>query len=294
MLKISLAQMDTFFRAVASLRKLYIPVDNEGGARWEPWAEGKTWSSALNTNRSAKDFFFPQTENLYNLNLNGHTVEVTDIRDEHEDFVIFGVRACDVRSFSILDMVFLSEPVDTYYKNRREHSLIVSVACTAPAHTCFCRQMGIDASDPEGDVTCWLSGDTLYLEAKTGKGEDFLKTAGEACPALSDAGGTAEADKAKAEIRSALDALQPLFPAETGVFSEENLKAPAPASGASAAGTAVCIPTSPKCPPDSPVRRSWNVSGSGLCISWCISPPTMTGCTDAWDADAVLPNAPFP
>lgn len=225
MLKISLAQMDTFFRAVASLRKLYIPVDNEGGARWEPWAEGKTWSSALNTNRSAKDFFFPQTENLYNLNLNGHTVEVTDIRDEHEDFVIFGVRACDVRSFSILDMVFLSEPVDTYYKNRREHSLIVSVACTAPAHTCFCRQMGIDASDPEGDVVCWLSGDTLYLEAKTGKGEDFLKTAGEACPALSDAGGTAEADKAKAEIRSALDALQPLFPAETGVFSEENLKA---------------------------------------------------------------------
>ena len=43
--------------------------------------------------------------------------------------MIFGVRACDVKSFEVLDRVFLAEPVDTYYKNRREHGVIVSLAC---------------------------------------------------------------------------------------------------------------------------------------------------------------------
>ena len=30
--------------------------------------------------------------------------------------VLFGVRACDARSFEILDKVFLAEPVDTFYR----------------------------------------------------------------------------------------------------------------------------------------------------------------------------------
>ena len=82
-------------------------------------------SNALNTVRSAKDFFFPQTENLVDFKMDGKNIEVIDIRKESEDFVIFGVRACDARSFTILDKVFLAEPVDSYYKNRREHGTVV-------------------------------------------------------------------------------------------------------------------------------------------------------------------------
>ena len=53
---------------------------------------------ALNTVRSAKDFFFPQTENLVDFKVKGKEIEIIDPRTEHEDFVIFGVRACDARS----------------------------------------------------------------------------------------------------------------------------------------------------------------------------------------------------
>lgn len=94
-------------------------------------------SKALNTVRSAKDFFFPQTENLMDFKLRGKTIEIVDTRSETEDFVLFGVRACDVKSFEILDRVFLSDPVDTYYKNRREHGIIMSLACSRPQETCF-------------------------------------------------------------------------------------------------------------------------------------------------------------
>ncbi len=176
MRKISLDKLNELFRAVSSDNTLYIPVDANGGARFEKWEEGKTLSDAPNTVRSAKDFFFPQTENLMDFKTEGKKVEVIDTRSECEDFVIFGVRACDVKSFEVLDRVFLSEPVDTYYKNRREHGVIVSLACNKPVETCFCHTFGIDASDPDGDVVCWKDDDALYMKAKTEKGEKLLKS----------------------------------------------------------------------------------------------------------------------
>lgn len=151
-----------------------------------------TLSSALNTVRSAKDFFFPQTENLVEFKMEGKSIEVIDPRTESEDFVVFGVRSCDARSFSILDKVFLADPVDTYYKNRREHGTIVSMACTRPQETCFCGTFDIDATDPEGDVASWKTEDAIYFDAKTEKGGALLA-------ALSDLLSDADSDAVNAQ-----------------------------------------------------------------------------------------------
>lgn len=174
MRKIALEKLDSLFEAVSKAYKLYMPVDGKSGAKYEQWESGKKLSNALNTVRSAKDFFFPQTENLMDFKTEGKTVEIIDTRSECEDFVIFGIRACDVRSFTVLDRVFLAEPVDSYYKNRREHGVIVSMACTKPAETCFCGTFGIDASEPEGDVVCYKTDDALYMDARTEKGEKLM------------------------------------------------------------------------------------------------------------------------
>ncbi|MCI5924142.1 MAG: 4Fe-4S dicluster domain-containing protein [Oscillospiraceae bacterium] len=174
MKKLSLEKLPELFTAIAERETLYLPVDAESGARFERYSEGKTLSTELNTIRSAKDFFFPQTENLAEFRMEGKSIEVIDPRTETEDFVVFGVRACDARSFSILDKVFLADPVDTYYKNRREHGTIVSMACTRPHETCFCQTFGIDATDPEGDVAAWKTGDAIYFDAKTEKGAALL------------------------------------------------------------------------------------------------------------------------
>ena len=174
MRKITLDKLDLLFSRIAQTNKLYLPVDTDGGAKFDEWAEGKKLSGALNTVRSAKDFFFPQTENIVDFKMEGKSIEVIDTRSECEDFVIFGVRACDVKSFDILDRVFLSEPVDTYYKNRREHGTVISMACTRPAETCFCSTFDIDASSPEGDIVCHKTEDALYLDPKTEKGEALM------------------------------------------------------------------------------------------------------------------------
>lgn len=176
MVKIALEKLDRFFAAVAEKETLYIPIDTVAGAKYEKWEDGKKLSDALNTVRSPKDFFFPQTENLMDFKTEGKKIEIIDTRTECEDFVVFGVRACDVKSFDVLDRVFLSEPVDTFYKNRREHATIVSVACLKPHETCFCGTFGIDAVEPTGDVVCYKTDSAVFFEAKTAKGEKLLSS----------------------------------------------------------------------------------------------------------------------
>ncbi len=175
MKKLSRNRLDEFFAALAEKQALYLPVEQgEGQARYQRWSQGAKLANALNTVRSAKDFFFPQTENLVDFKMSGKTIEIIDPRTEGEDFVVFGVRACDARSFTILDKVFLVDPVDSYYKSRREHGTIVTMACTRPQETCFCTAFGIDPAAPEGDAACWMTGDALYCTAHTEKGEAFL------------------------------------------------------------------------------------------------------------------------
>ena len=174
MRKCAKADLNKVLAAVAAAQTLYLPVDTDNGAEYKAWSEGVTYSQALNTNRSAKDFFFPQTQDLVKFKTEGKTIEIIDIRKAGEDFVLFGVRGCDVKSIEVLDRVFLNEPVDSYYAERRAHATVVSMACTRPVETCFCGTFGIDAAAPEGDVVCHMTEDAVYFDAKTEKGEAFM------------------------------------------------------------------------------------------------------------------------
>lgn len=213
MRKITLNQLDQLFAEIASAKTLYLPTDTKAGAKYTKWQQGAVLSDALNTVRSAKDFFFPQTENLMDFKVEGKNIEVIDTRSECEDFVLFGVRACDVKSFEVLDRVFLAEPVDSYYKNRREHGIILSLACTRPQETCFCGTFGIDAAEPEGDVVCYKTADALYLDAKTEKGNALL----ESLTCLTEDADTAPVEAQKAQTRTYLAKL-PLADLKTDGF----------------------------------------------------------------------------
>lgn len=219
MLKISLENLGKLFDAVAEKQTLYIPTDREdGAAEYKKYESGMKLSKNLNTLRSAKDFFFPQTENLADFRMEGKKIEVIDIREESEDFVVFGVRACDARSFTILDKVFLSEPVDSYYKNRRDHGTIVTMACTKPAETCFCGTFGIDPTAPEGDAACWSDGENLFIQANNEKGQAFI----DSIVALLEDGDTAKLDEVKAKTKEILGKL-PLANLSTEAFGGDTL-----------------------------------------------------------------------
>ena len=83
----------------------------------------------LKTVKSPKDIFFPQSETLYTCTKEEGKMKITPEELMEKDFVVFGMRGCDVLGMEVLDKVFLSEPVDTFYAARRSHGIIVTAAC---------------------------------------------------------------------------------------------------------------------------------------------------------------------
>lgn len=208
MLSLSVEKIDELFEAVSSKQNLYIPVDCETSkkANFQKWQKGLKLSERLKTVRSAKDFFFPKTENLVNYKVEGKSIKVEDPRKDVEDFVVFGVRACDAKSFEIIDNVYLhTTPVDSYYKNRREHGTIMTLACNEPEKTCFCSTYKIDAAAPSGDVSVWKDEKNYYFQANTEKGEKLLSSVKSALPESKDA--EKAVDECKKEITKKIEAL---------------------------------------------------------------------------------------
>lgn len=208
MRKIAENRLDRLYSALSErVGRLYLPADSDGGAIWRLWEPGVVRSNALNTLRGPKDFFFPQTENLLSFRMSGKKLEMADFPAENEDFVLFGVRACDAAALDVLDRVFLADPADGFYQNRRERGLIVTLACARPAESCFCATFGIDAAAPAGDVVCIVADGDLYLDARTEKGRAALERIAD-CTVEADSPtdqSTVEAERAT--IRARLSAL---------------------------------------------------------------------------------------
>ena len=214
MRKCALDKLNLVFAEIAKNASLYLPVDqNDGSAAYQKWEEGTAYSSALNTVRSPKDFFFPQTEDMMRFKTEGKNIEVIDTRETPDDFVVFGVRACDVKAFDILDRVFLTDPVDSFYASKREHGVIISVACTRPSETCFCKTFGIDPAEPAGDISAWKTENEMYFEANTEKGERLLA----GLSSLTEDGDDAAVTEQKAQIAAIMDKL-PLKNLTTDAF----------------------------------------------------------------------------
>lgn len=176
MKKISMKKLAALFAEIARTKKLYLPIEAAGQVDFGMWTpEANVRLDVLRTNKSPKGAFFPQIEDMVRFHMQGKNIEINQAELENEDFVLFGVKACDVRSFDILDSVFLAEPVDPFYKARREHGIIVSLACGEPDETCFCTNFNIDPANPAGDVTAWVSGDEMFFRANTEKGAALIE-----------------------------------------------------------------------------------------------------------------------
>ena len=196
MFKISMNEIDKLFKAIAESDTLYLPIVK--GDQIEFYAyddDAKVRLDALHTVKSAKDAFLPNCETMMKFKMEGKNIEIEEAARINEEFVIFGVRACDARSFSILDKVYLSDPVDTFYAARREHGVVVSLACNRPEETCFCNKFGIDATEPEGDVVTWI--------AKTEKGTALT----EKIKAVFEQADSSAVEKQKEEVKAIIDKL---------------------------------------------------------------------------------------
>lgn len=173
MYKLAKGNLPKLYAALAKIGTLLLPCAGKNGqADFAPYSEEVTPDlEAPLTSRSAKDVFFPQVENLLTFKTRGKELALEQNEPPATLTIVLGVRACDARSFEILDKVFLKEPVDTYYETRRLNSILIGLGCSAPEETCFCHALGIDAGAPQTDVQTWLVGDELYWQPVNVKGQ---------------------------------------------------------------------------------------------------------------------------
>ena len=217
MLKIEKSKLNELFDAISADVKLYLPLKKNNSSEYGLYTDGaETALDMLNTTKSPKDLFFPQSETIVKFKMDGKNIEINAPELAKEKFVVYGVRACDAKSFQILDRVFMSEPVDEFYASRREGSVIITAACHEPEETCFCNAFGIDATNPGGDVSTWTVDDCVYFKANNEKGEEFLNNYK---AVLADDADEAKVEEAKEAAKKILASL-PLADLDLAAFGQ--------------------------------------------------------------------------
>ena len=204
MYKIAKENLSALFQLIAGNQELYLPVNISGQVNFAAWTEDAVVDlDTLKSVKSPKDAFFPQSETLYTCVKDGKKIKIQPEELQKQNFVVFGMKACDVKGVEVLDKVFLSDPVDTFYAARRAHGTIVAMACHEPEETCFCKVFGIDCAEPVADVATWMVDGELYWKALTEKGETLT----EAVKSLLVDADEAKVEEEKTAIRAIVEKL---------------------------------------------------------------------------------------
>jgi len=158
--------------------KLLTPSLQSGIADFTEW-DGKDTSFTdwyRNTVIPPKRILLPLVENMfsYSKGNEGYRLETPPL-DENKQLV-FGIRPCDAKAFSLLDMTFKKDYQDTYYLNHRQNTLLVGLSCNDPYASCFCTSLDSSPSDASG-VDIMLT-DIKYgwlVESVTAAGEELIQ-----------------------------------------------------------------------------------------------------------------------
>ena len=156
--------------------------------------------SFANTTLSPKSIILPQSEAMFEFNLDRTSEQAGILREIETDYfprVIFGIRPCDARAFQLLDLNFdTPSHRDPWWVRRRQITTLVGLGCNTPCPTCFCTSAGSGPFAKEGlDLLLIDLDDELVIQVITEKGQGLLN----------DIGVEAEASGVKKEVVSALE-----------------------------------------------------------------------------------------
>jgi len=176
---------------LAAGRALLTPRREDGAVVFRAYAPAAPLELSRDATLPPKEPVFPACEELmrYSYAKNPEDpaqagLTLTECKPQGET-VVFGVRPCGARGFTVFDRVYLTDDKrDPYYAARREATAYVTLSCMDPAHTCFCHWVGSGPADPAGsDVLLTPVTGGFVAEAVTDKGAALL-----ASKHLSDAG----------------------------------------------------------------------------------------------------------
>ncbi|MBN2185241.1 MAG: 4Fe-4S dicluster domain-containing protein [Candidatus Krumholzibacteriota bacterium] len=211
MIRIKKENISGFIEGLMSDYVLFAPVkDGETVSFRKIESADSIAEDYMNTDKSPKDIFFPPAEVLFSFD----SGEITKNECSEKPFAVWGLRGCDVKSLTLLNMVFgtaRQNPEDEmfqdpYWKEKYDNALIIQTACNDPRSTCFCNWFGGSPHDGEkADILVIYIGDAYLLDPKSDKGRKYLETVKNTEPAAKK--DIKEAERLRAEADSSLSAV---------------------------------------------------------------------------------------
>jgi len=174
-------KLEDFLAGLKKDREVYAPKIQGDHVRWAPVEAGDDllWEFA-NTEMSPKDFFFPQTECMMRFANDPAADDGMVMQAEpplETERVLLNVRPCDAKAFQVLDMIFVQDEMtnDVFWKDKRDKTTLVGLACSDPCPTCFCTTVNCGPHHETGlDALLVDLGEKLVARPLTDKGEKLL------------------------------------------------------------------------------------------------------------------------
>ena len=147
---------------------IYASIVHDYGQDYEILTKERISGIAYNHPKPAtplKNFFLPFREN------------VSQMPQIDETRIILGIPACDLEALKLLDEIYLDKDFpDVFYKEKREHTLLISSDCFSVLPYCHCTSYGFNPWDEgTGDISVALIGNSILLTIFTEKGEKFIE-----------------------------------------------------------------------------------------------------------------------
>ena len=175
MYKLEKTKLNDFLRIIAEGREVYAL--EQAGAQYHlvrssSWQTGKHTLGAFRQVEPLKELVFHPREFLGSI---GGAAQDADIKDR----IVIGVKNCDVSALRIHDHVFLkTEPVDPFYREAREKTVIVSCDCSDACKVCFCPAVKEQPYPKAGfDINLSPADAGYVVEAGSERGKQLLKKA---------------------------------------------------------------------------------------------------------------------
>jgi sulfhydrogenase subunit beta (sulfur reductase) len=203
LVKIDKKEWDSGIDALRASYRLFGPVKEKDFHSFTALDAGQQPDfSFLNSRLSPKWILFPQSEEIINFTLDEGKDDHHVMKEAQKDYsprAVFGIRPCDAKSITLLNMNFdNAEYKDHYWIRALEATTFVGLACDHPSSTCFCTSVGCGPFNEEGlDILLVDTGDAYLANVLTSKGASLLESAG--WHTTSGAASDIEAKKAAAE-----------------------------------------------------------------------------------------------
>ncbi len=165
---VSLEALNWFLSDQAKEYNVYVPVKKDAFIDYDLFDFVSPSSIVYNSPKPItplKLFFLPVKENV--------TLETITSTKKN---IIVGAPSCDLAALDILDEIYLSEPfVDSYYKARRENTLLIGTDCHDVLEHCHCTTYGQQPFPTQNhDISLSVLDRKAFLLINSGKGEAFL------------------------------------------------------------------------------------------------------------------------